>query len=87
VYRGVQPEQRRWGIRPAVSQHDRSGGGETQTTRDRHPAYAASGGGHDGAALSRFGTNAQRAPLRTYTPATRLHDVVQEELSRGGPDG
>ncbi|KAJ7751830.1 hypothetical protein B0H14DRAFT_2980906 [Mycena olivaceomarginata] len=26
-----------WGIRPAVSQYDRGGGGEAQTTRDRYP--------------------------------------------------
>ncbi|KAJ7347755.1 hypothetical protein DFH08DRAFT_960182 [Mycena albidolilacea] len=61
----------------------RSGRGrEAQTT----PAYVASGGGYgdgDGAAPSR----SARAPLRAYAPATRLHNVMQEELSRGGPDG
>jgi hypothetical protein len=53
--RGVQPEQRRWGIRPPALQYDR--GGAAQTTRDRHPAYMASGGEYgdgDGAAPNRL---------------------------------
>ncbi|KAJ7751824.1 hypothetical protein B0H14DRAFT_427996 [Mycena olivaceomarginata] len=86
VHLGVQPEQRRWGIRPAVSQHDRGGSGEAQTPRDRHPAYAASGAGYDGAARNRFGTNAQRAHSRHQ--ATRRHTRRAEPgLARRGEEG
>jgi hypothetical protein len=82
----VRAERRWWGILPPVPQYDRGGGGKTQT-RDRHPSYSASGAGYDGAATSRFGANAQRTPPRahTFSPATRLHDIVQKELSRSGP--